>query len=336
MPSLFPTATLSYTILANQRITPFVSLLATQGAYITGVTNQLIARGYTCVGSSNGVAAALDGVNRCTTAAGFAVRAANTTTAQSWIVLKDARNVQILFSYTGASDDIMRVAISTQAGYVIAGTATFCPTATDEQVIISALTTIGATASADRVFDVWTDSGNTTFMMVCFRQGVIAGALVRVADYDASMLVGGAGGATVLGPQTMGWFGTPNGITTLYAAYSAGTAGGVARFTDSSGNVSAQLGGAGLGNSGGVNFDASTTYTFQGGAPFIRDVYLHAGTAKGFVGRHKDLWTSVDVQSCGATSPSLLHLYLSNTAAPSTVGTHLLVPWDGVTTPQVS
>lgn len=338
MATLYPTAVLNWVPghLPNQRITPFVSLLATQGGFVTGSTNQLIARGYTCVGSSNGVTAALDAVNRCTTAAGFAVRAANTTTAQSWIVIKDSRNVQILFSYTGATDDVMRVAFSASAGYVIAGTATFCPTATDEQVVTSALTTIGATASADRVYTVWVDSTNVSFMMLCFRQGVPAGTIIRVVDYDASMLVGGVGGATVLGPQTMGWNCIPASIASSFGAVYTANNGGVARFTDSTGTVNAQIGSCSLMNNNQVTFDGSSVYSFNGSAPSVRDGYLHAGVTKGFIGRHKDLWYSTDVQACGAQSPSLLHLYVNNTAAPATTGSSLLLPWDGTTTAQVT
>lgn len=334
MANNFPVPVATWNILVRNGRIAFTSLLLTQGTFVTTNTNALFTAGHTILGSSNGVAAAIDGVNRCTTPAGWAVRGATTTTAQSWLLGKDSRNVQWLYSYTGASDDVIRVAFSPNSGYVIAGTATFCPTAADEQVVHNS-STIGATASGDRVWSLLGDSGNISQLWMCFRAGLPAGMLWKIGDYDASML---QSGSSVLGPQTYGVFASPTNIGPLSSwitAFGSGANGSVARLTDSTGNFSAQMGGGALIAVSAANDDGAS-YTLNGSAPFIRDLYIWAGLTKGFVGRHKDLWNIKDNQANGAMGPGNLHVLIHNAATAGIVTSGLLIPWDGGTAIQVN
>jgi hypothetical protein len=317
-------------MLVNQRIT-FVSLLTTLGSYITGNTNQMIARGMTCVGSSNGVTAALDGVNRCTTAAGFAVRAANTTTAQSWIVLSDGV-IQILFTYTGASDDIARVSFSPGALFVIAGTATFAPTATDEQVIAATTSLIGATASGDRVFTVWMDSTHRHWRTIVFRAGIPAAGPLWIEPFDSSPLISPAV-ATV--PVWGGFQGATSlaNMNVLAGAFSANARGGVCRATFAAGVTNVQLGGSFESfNDSSTIFDGVTCEA-QGGQFIIQPLGLQSQTtnARGKIGNRIDWYHTGDNQVCGALTVDLNWVIINNQTT-ATSGGGLLWPWNGSTT----
>lgn len=333
----WPTQTLNWSSggqLVNQRIV-FVSLLGTQGALISGAFTQLIAKGFTCRGSSNGVTAALDGVNRLTTAAGFAVRGANTTTAQSWGVVTDASGVQWCFAYTGSSDDIMRISKSAVAGFVIAGTATFVPTATDEEVVVSTLSTIGNTASGDRVFNVLVNSTATAWRMFLFRANVCTGVIVSGHPYALSADV--ISPAAPLGPQTVGWFLAAPSSATLanqIAAFNGSVSGSLLRFTVPAGSVSLQAGGIVAAPFGATNTDDGVAQEINGGVASISPLGIYASqtNAHGNVGMHVDLWNIKDAQAAGALGGPTLgreFVYLNNSATP--VVSSLLLPWDGTT-----
>ncbi len=149
----------TWVVTGNVAITG-ASLNLMMGNYLFQVAvTWLLANGYTCKGSSTGVAAAMDGVNRWATAANALVRAANTTTANSWIVLTDGNGCNVCLSYVGASDDVCRISFSPSGVYVAAGTATFTPTATDEVLLTAGGTIIDATAAGTaRTYFGWVDS----------------------------------------------------------------------------------------------------------------------------------------------------------------------------------
>jgi hypothetical protein len=317
-------------MLVNQRIT-FVSLLNTTGEYVVGNTNRMIAQGMTCVGSSNGVTAAMDGTNRCTTSAGFAVRGANTTTAQSWIVISDGV-VQILFAFTGASDDIARVSFSPGSLFVVAGTATFAPTATDEQVVLSGASIVGSTASGDRVYTVWVDSTHRHWRSAVFRSGVPIGPFIGVELYDPSSLVSPAAAPT----PVWGFAQTATNISNMGAlagGFTANTTGGVTRATFAAGSVNVQLGGSfEIFQNSSTQYDAIATEA-QGGQFIIQPLGLSSitGNARGKIGNRIDWYHTGDNQTCGALTADLKWVILNNQGSPGTGGA-LLWPWDGVTT----
>jgi hypothetical protein len=88
-----------------------------------------------CSGSSNSVAAALDGVDRIVTTANI-VGAAG---AHSWIVLRQtgiATNYEICIDWNSSGSNSISLVVSPSAGFT-GGTTTARPTATDEMVIIN-------------------------------------------------------------------------------------------------------------------------------------------------------------------------------------------------------
>lgn len=335
MSNNFPTAIKSWAagLLPNVRIS-FTSLLNTMGNYISGIGNQLITKGYTCAGSSNGTTAAMDGTNRCTVASGFAVRAANTTTAQSWLVVTDASGAQTLFAYVGASDDIARISFSPSGVFTVAGTATFTPTATDEQVFLTGVTLIGSTASADRVYTVWVDSTSKMWRSVIFRSSIPVGPLMGVELYDSSALSSPASAPVpsigfAWGPVNL------NSVNQIAAAYTANTTGALARITISSVATSVQLGQSieQIGNSGLNNFEGQAL-NLNGGVPAICGIGLWStGTLNsvfGKAGNRIDIYRSSDSQACGTLSPSKDWVFINANSSATAGG--LLLPWDSSTT----
>jgi hypothetical protein len=166
--------TKTWTITPNVRLTPFVSLNATMGWWLYQNKLAMLTAGWTLVGTSNGVTAAFDGAggDRWTSAAvGPLTRGAAAANPQSWAIMQNADGVQVLFAYQGATDDIARISMSQGGLFVLAGTTTHQPTATDEVIASTAATVINATASADRVMSI----GCTTEQWYCatFRSGAI-------------------------------------------------------------------------------------------------------------------------------------------------------------------
>lgn len=320
-------------MLVNQTIT-FVSLLGTMGAYVTGNTNQMIAAGMTCVGSSNGVTAAMDAVNRCTTAAGFAVRGANATTAQSWIVVSNGVG-QLKFAYTGASDDIAVVAFSPGGLYAVAGTPTFAPTATDEIIIASTTSLIGSTASGNRVFHVWCDSTHRMWRSVIFRAGLPAGpALFAELYLPDGLFTTPSTIVTAPDPTWSGAVGTNSwsSLTTLAGAFTQNSTGGQGRVVISGTPTNVQLGGtyeiinASATNDDGVNSAA------QGGVPIIRPLgiaFSNVVAGLGKAGTRIDWYRTSDFQAAGTLTAGLSWVTLNNVATNTATG--VLWPWDGVT-----
>jgi hypothetical protein len=194
-----PAKVKTWTISANNRI-PFVSLVNTMGNYLLGVKNFLNANGYTVKSSSNGTAGAgtsttiTDGVDHWTTAADASVRGTSAAAAQSWMILQDGNGVWILLTYQGAGtsptgDDIARISFSPGALFVLAGTPTNQPTATDEQVVTSAVTLINATASQDRSWFGWVDIQSKLCRFAIARNQIFVGSLWGI-ELVASVVTG--------------------------------------------------------------------------------------------------------------------------------------------------
>lgn len=315
-------------MLLNQTIT-FVSLLTTIGTYITGITNQAIAKGYTIAGSSNGTTAAMDGVNRCTTAAGFAIQAANTTTAQSWIVITAANGAQTCFAFVGATNDIARISCSPGGLFVVAGTATFTPTATDEVVGITGVSLIGSTASGNRVFNVQIDSAHNGWRAFIFRASVLVAPLLWCELYDPAFVISPA---VVSVPV---WCGTllaanTNALQNAVNAFSANAVGGVTRMTISSVATTVNMGGSCKllgGNTGAA--ENNIAQELNGSAFITRALGLSSvtATARGDVGNRYDWHYSQDFQPCGALDAAKNWVMLNTAAAAGTNG-GVLWTWD--------
>lgn len=327
-----PVKFLAAGMLLNQQIT-FTSLNQTLSAYIGGATTFFIAQGFVCAGSSNGTTAAMDGVNRWSSTA--AVRGANTTTAQSWIVITHANGAQTLFAYTGGTDDIARISGSPGGLFILAGTATFAPTATDEVVGITGVTLINSTASANRVANYQVDTAHNGWRMFMFRSSVLAAALLWGELFDPTYLISPASCAVPV------WWGTMNTSSTSQAggpqgAFSASSLGGSTRMVVSGVPLTVNLGGTSKILSGGFNNETNVANELNGGGFMDRAIGLCSTTtsARGDVGKRFDWRVTAELKACGEKSGDSLWINLNNTStAGGSVGT--LWTWDGTSAVQV-
>lgn len=169
-----PTLSRTWTITPNNRIS-YVSLNDMIAHYLYGVKQFLVAHGYTVVGSSDGVSAGMDGVDRWVTFSNAATRGVNANAAQSWMCLRDGSGVYMLLCYQGGTDDLIAFLFSPGAGFTLAGTATFQPVASDQVNFSSgaAQSILLATTSGDRVWNGWVDSSRRLCRFCAFRQGLI-------------------------------------------------------------------------------------------------------------------------------------------------------------------
>lgn len=154
-----PTKRKTWTIDPSNQI-PFVSLNATMAAFLFELKAFLKLNGYTVDGSCDGTTGSMDGTDRWTDATKTTTRGAAAGNAQSWIVLKDANNMRVLFTYQGASDDICRISFADSA-FTAAGTPNQQPTHANEQVLASTTSVINSTTNGDRRWHGWVDSTTT-------------------------------------------------------------------------------------------------------------------------------------------------------------------------------
>ncbi len=330
----YPTVAKTWTITPNNVIT-FVSLVLTTAGYMKGVADFLLAHGYTCKGSCDGTTGAMDGVNRWTTTANAAIRGANTTTANSWMVLTDGNGCNILLSFVGASDDIARFSFSPGGNYVAAGTPNQTPTATDERLISSTITVIDATASGNRIWNGWVDSQSKMCRFCVLRNSINVGPLWGVELVNPRTPI-----AQTFSPAVWGFCYIPANFsitqgTGFPGGFSANSRGGVGVI----GSVNASFGGMMLiyGNNsvvwqdvqteiqGGVGYPmfgplgiASATSTMQGPVAYLFDWFTGRGTTNAGTTYGSSSHTKEFVQWCDASKSGLVW------------------PWDGTTTPTVT
>jgi len=164
----------NYTTLINQRNT-YVSLNNMQAWWFFTTHVEMLARGFTCWFTSDGTTGptnAGDNTNRLTDATKTATRGATAANAQSYAVYKNADGMQILFAYQGATDDVFRISYSKAAGFVLAGTTTQQPTATDE-LVVSTGTIIGTGTSLDRVVQIIISTDVRSIAIACYRSAAL-------------------------------------------------------------------------------------------------------------------------------------------------------------------
>jgi hypothetical protein len=151
--------------------------------------------GYVVRGSSDGVTAGMDGpgTDRWVTAANAGTRGTVAAAVQSWIILRDASGVDILLTYQGAGvsptgDDLGRLSFSAGQLFVLAGTPTHQPTATDERVFVAnTVSLIGSTASGDRLWNGWVDSTSKLCRFAVIRNQIIVGTTWGVEEVDSAV-----------------------------------------------------------------------------------------------------------------------------------------------------
>jgi len=318
----------TWTITPNQRIPilSYATLVLQGGRYLRLIANTLLANGYTCKGSCNGVTGAMDGVNRWSTDAAASVQAANTTTAVSWMVLTDGNGCNILMSFVGATGDVARISYSPSGVYVAAGTPAHTPTATDELILFTGASLITNSLVNDRVLYVWTDSEAKMMRVCCFANGAVANGNWGVE------LVNDNRNTLTFSPAVWGCaFTTTNlqlSASQLFNIYAANTNGGQCRINGTTCNIYC---GAEAYAGGQYNAWASTVKPeLQQGIGFpMFPILIGTSTATrtGPIGALYDWWTGRTGGLAGdVVYPGGEWLQIGA----------IVWPWDGVTIPQVA
>ena len=204
-----------------------------------------------------GPSGAGDATDRITSAATWTPRATVAAASQAWYLLTGALGEQILVAFQGASDDICRISFSPTGAFALAGTTTHQPTATDEQVILSATSVVNATASADRILHIWARDDAKGFRVGLFRSSVITAPVFGVEEF-----ISGATSPASVPVPVWGFAFTSATLTstTLNGGYAANSRGGLCRTLVSAVGFSAQIRFMIEGDSG---TSALATYTFQ-------------------------------------------------------------------------
>ncbi len=144
---------------------------------------------WTCTGVT-GPTNAADSTDRITSSATWITRATVAAAAQAFWVLTGQFGEQIMLCFQGASDDIMRISFSPGGLFVLAGTTTNQPTATDEQVILSATSIVGSTASADRVLQCWMRDDGKGFRAAVYRSSVLTCPIFWIEEFTPGWATG--------------------------------------------------------------------------------------------------------------------------------------------------
>lgn len=335
-----PVPTQTWSIDPNHRAN-FVSVIDATQQVFYNVKNWLVTHGYTVVWSASGGTGptnAADHTDRITSAATWTPRATIAAASQAWIVLLDGNGVQILLTFQGASDDICRISFSPGALFALAGTTNQQPTATDEQVVVSGTTIVNATASADRVYDIWVNSTATMFRVIVYRSS-LPQSFWGVEKMTSQVVL-----PATFSPPVWGFFygntstnyqfaSTSNSIM---SSGSVNTVGGVAKVHTSV-DVSCLVGGSGeafgsIGGFGGTFWTVEKP-ELQGSANEIllpMGCMSNTANANGKLGNRIDWWAALTnnaaVPAHGDTFGALQFLALGA----------LIMPWDGVTTPVIA
>jgi len=318
-----PTLVKTYSFSNNNRIS-FVSLNDTMARYLFGIKNFLVATmgytvKYTCDGTT-GPTSGADHTDRWSTFSNATTRGANATTAQSFAVLTDGNGVDIMLTYQGASDDIARISFSNGGLFTPAGTSNQQPTATDEAIILSAITIINATATLDRVWSIQASTDKKIFRTQIFRSSTfLYGFGVEQVVREPNMLASFVWSPTVVGWASSGTTFTSNGGP---LGNSASNQRGFARISAT--NV--EMTGCGEGT---WNISVAQP-ELQAFSPIVPTGYFNNNTANlfGRVCDRIDCWGSPAGNNFGQgdTFGSLQFAWL---------GSYIL-PWDGTTTPVIA
>lgn len=126
-----------------------------------------------------------DHTDRITSPATWTPRAASAAASQAWVILVGGQGEQILMSFQGATDDVMRVAVSPGGLYVLAGNTANQPTAVDEQLVIGGGNTsiVNPATTADRILHVWARDDAKGFRVALYRTAALAGPVWFVEEF---------------------------------------------------------------------------------------------------------------------------------------------------------
>lgn len=174
----------------------YVSLADMIGWFIYENHTFLKTKGWTVVGTSDGTTAGFDGpgTDRLTNKTTASTRGASAASAQSWSLLANADGVQLLLAFQGSADHIARISYSPDGLFVVAGTPTHQPTATDEVVVSSGNTVVNGGTSLDRVMTIWAADDSKHWMVACYRNSALT---MNVGVERVTDITGAAGVFTV-------------------------------------------------------------------------------------------------------------------------------------------
>lgn len=171
----FPQLFKNWNIYANVR-QAFTSLTGVMGWFGYENKVRLLANNWTMKFSCNGTTGPTgptDTTDRIASAANFTTRATVAAAAQSWYVVQNTDGVQMLFTYQGATDDVMRISYSPGGLFTLAVTTTNQPTATDEVIMTNITTVINNTATLDRVMSIFCAADSTAWRVALFRNSTL-------------------------------------------------------------------------------------------------------------------------------------------------------------------
>jgi hypothetical protein len=312
-----PGARRRWTFSLNNRST-FSSLAQVTGDVLYGIKNFLVSTvggwvvKYSCDGTT-GPSSAGDHTDRWSSSANAQTRGANTSTAQSWVVLTDVDGVDCMISFTGAGDNTIRFAYSMGGLYTPAGTATFPATATDEALATSGSDFVDASTTGDRIWNVMADK--RSFRAWVYRNGVGVGSILGIEPVSTALLPP----ATSTPRFAMLFILTSNGFAT---SAPVNTQIGVSRVSIGSTGATAA-----------AKWQEESDPTISGGAELqggyagvarAMSVWSDTAGSQGKIGNLIDWWWSGESSiTPGTMTWDRKWLYFQG----------LLWPWDGSTTP---
>ncbi len=333
----YPTKAKTWIVSPNNTVAD-ATLPLMVGHFFKIIADFLLANGYTCKGSSNGTTAAMDGNNRWAAIADGSTRGANTTSAQSWMVLTDGNGCDICLSYTGGADTHARVAYSPGGLYVAAGTVTHTPTATDELALTASggQSFIGAALVAvPRQLFGWVDSEAKMCRFLCSNNSNTAASLVWGVEVLDTSLQDRTIAPSVWGfayDGSAGEFNSGQGSSSgVQGVFVQGTRGGRMRAN----GISIGVNGGALAFAGNPSLWQNVLTDLQGGAGYPMWGPFRVGGSttnmSGIAGQLFDWWTARNANNsalaaCGDTMDN------KNFMLVGTPGS-LAWPWDGLTTP---
>jgi hypothetical protein len=211
-----------------------------------------------------------DNTDRITNAAAWTPRATVAAASQAWFMLQDAFGAQVLVAFQGGSDDVWRISFSPGGLFVLAGTTTHQPTATDEQVVLATTTIVGSTASADRILHIWARDDAKGFRVAIFRSNAVVAPIFCIEEFNSAPVTG-ISGVTVSPALHGGVVNVPSGSdigSNLNGAFVVNSLGSVVRAVISSVGFSCQCEYAGLARAG-VSLGATSTVSHLQGAVWV-------------------------------------------------------------------
>lgn len=321
----------TWVLSVNNRVT-FVSLLDTTQRILHGFKTFLKANGYTVKGSASAGTGAMDAVDRWTATTDVTPRATIAGASQAWIVLVDGNGAEILIAYQGGSDDVYRVSIcSDGTGFSAAGTPNQQPTSSlsNEQVLSTGATMIGATASGDRLWNGWVDSQHK----MC-RLAVASGGTWVGKTWGVELATPGVTAPSVWSPAVWGFLYSGANINILFGFNNAGFARTV---ISSVARLCTVIAGNEAYSTGAAFSDIKTPQ--NGGAGYLMygmGLGTNTANAQGKIGNMIDQWFtwtdgSVNVPGDTLGTNDFIHM---GTAGNGN-GT-LWWPWNGATVPTLT